>query len=210
MEIDEARKIKKQKALEKRLYRRRRNVLIVMSEMIVMLILAIGVFGVSLLKSYDYQELSDNVYKEKLTYATPDNIEDPEKVGYRNILIIGVDESEMNTDVMIVASINNATGEIKLVSILRDTVMKSEPSSTAYPYIKANAQYYSGISDTVSMINRNLGLDISEYVVVNWYAVATVVNQLGGIDLTIPSEKFLAAFNGYLTAVNDATGIWAP
>jgi len=87
--------------------------------------------------------------------------------------------------------------------------MKMENSPHAYD--KANNQYaVSGISDTVSMINRNLGLDITDYVVVNWYGVATCINQMGGVTLTIPNNNILYYFNSYLTFVNKATGIWAP
>jgi len=59
-------------------------------------------------------------------------------------------------------------------------------------------------------VNRNLGLDISEYVLVNWYGVAQCINQMGGIEITIPNETILYYLNSYLTFVNDATGIFAP
>ena len=144
--------------------------------------------------------------------------EKPRATGYRNILILGTDarsqeslDKGINTDVMIIASVNNDTGDIKLVSIYRDTIMRMEDGSGAKKYNKVNNQFaVSGISDTVSMINRNLGLDIGEYVIVNWYGVATVVNQLGGIELTIPNEKILTYFNSYLDFTNQATGLWAP
>ena len=139
-------------------------------------------------------------------------------VGYRNILVLGTDarsqgslDAGINTDVMIIASINNATGDIKLVSIYRDTIMRMEDGTGAMKYNKANNQFaVSGISDTVSMVNRNLGLDINEYVIVNWYGVATVVNELGGIELTIPNQTILTYFNSYLDYTNRATGLWAP
>ena len=138
--------------------------------------------------------------------------------GYRNILVLGTDarsqaslDNGINTDVMIIVSINNATGDIKLVSVYRDTILRMEDGSGAMRYNKANNQFaVSGISDTVSMVNRNLGLDINEFVIVNWYGVATVVNQLGGIDLTIPNETILTYFNSYLDYTNQATGMWAP
>ena len=136
--------------------------------------------------------------------------------GYRNILILGLDarsqslEKGTNTDVMIIASINNETGEVKLVSILRDTIMKMEDGcDTAYN--KCNHQFaFSGLSDTVSMLNRNLGLDIGEYVIVNWRGVAQVINNIGGLELTIPNEEILGYFNGYLTFTNKEIDMWAP
>ena len=89
---------------------------------------------------------------------------------------------------MIIVSINNDTGEVRLASVMRDLILRMEEGSNM-PYNKANAQYaQSGLSDTVSMINRNFGLDIGEYVTINWYSVATVIDQMGGV-LEINSEK---------------------
>ena len=62
----------------------------------------------------------------------------------------------------------------------------------------------------VSMLNRNLGLAIDEYVLVNWYSVAVCINQMGGVTLNIPDQTFLTYFNSYLDFTNRATGIWAP
>ncbi|MBQ6550553.1 MAG: LCP family protein [Lachnospiraceae bacterium] len=234
---------------EKRIRKRRRSVLIVMSEIVLCLVLAITSYGVALLNSYSYEALDSDIYKEtsateierpqeKVTVVPETSIathtnesgeviateevkippEKPRATGYRNILILGTDarsqeslDKGINTDVMIIASVNNDTGDIKLVSIYRDTIMRMEDGSGAKKYNKVNNQFaVSGISDTVSMINRNLGLDIGEYVIVNWYGVATVVNQLGGIELTIPNEKILTYFNSYLDYTNQATGLWAP
>ncbi len=220
--------------------RRRRNVIIVLSEFLLCTILAFFCYGTSVLKSYNYEELDPDVYKEEretkpsatmiqVVDETDEfgNVIGQKEVeveidtgeGFRNILILGTDDRDMhqitsengtNTDVMIIVSVNNATGDIRMVSILRDTVMKMEDGSQRVAYNKANSQFYSGISDTVSMINRNLGLDISEYVIVNWYGVATCINQLGGVEITIPNNAVLNHFNGYLTNVNEKTGIWAP
>lgn len=233
---------------EMKLKRRRKNVLIVMSEVALCLILAITCYGMSVLNSYAYEELSPSIYKEtsamevekeEQVIVVPqtsivehtnesgeviatEQVEVPpenaDTTGYRNILVLGTDarsqysfDNGINTDVMIIVSINNETGDIKMVSILRDTIMKMEDGTGALAYDKANAQFsVSGISDTVSMINRNLGLDIDQYIIVNWYGVATVVNQLGGIELTIPNEKILTYFNSYLDFTNRATGLWAP
>ncbi|MBQ2510012.1 MAG: LCP family protein, partial [Erysipelotrichaceae bacterium] len=130
---------------------------------------------------------------------------------YRNFLILGVDTRPdnpdlVNTDVIIIASLNNTTGEVKLVSVLRDTILRMEDGTRKHAYDKANQQYYSGITDTVSMINRNLGLDIREYCIVNWYGVCVCINQVGGIDMEIKDEKQLEWHKGYLRSVCEATG----
>ena len=228
---------------EKILNRRRRNVLIVMIEIVLCLVLAIACYGVTVLNSYHYDELEPDVYKEtsdssvfreKETRIMTSVVEvtnevgetetsvveipiETELSGYRNILILGVDARSMdfemtdgiNCDVIMIASINNETGDIKLVSVLRDTIMKFEDGSRK-PYNKATEQFYGGVSDMVSMINRNLGLAIDEYVLVNWYGVATCINAMGGVELTIPDETMRYYVNSYLTETNNKTGLWAP
>ncbi len=239
----------KEEQAERAVRKRRRSVLFVMCEIVLLLALCIACYGVTVLNSYAFEELDPTIYKEttmEISRETqtqpsetetqteartnesgevilPEETEPPQEIipsgsGYRNILILGTDarsqfsfDQGINTDVMIIASINNATGDIKLVSIYRDTILRMEDGSGASRYNKANNQFaVSGISDTVSMINRNLGLDIGEYVIVNWYGVAMVVNQLGGIELTIPNQTILTYFNSYLDFTNQATGLWSP
>lgn len=232
--MEDKRRLLKKKNKEFVTKRRRRLVLILLTEMAACFLCGIAVYGLSILNSYGYEELDPGVYKETLHGPASSVTEITDEEGrvissseipvytdtseYRNILLVGIDvrdqydflSSGVNSDVMIVASINNKTGEVKLVSILRDTLMKYEAGSKAYEFGKANEQFYSGISDTVSMINRNLGLDIGEYILFNWYGVATCINQVGGVEMTIPDERFLTWFNGYLSDVNERTGIWAP
>ena len=222
-------KQRREKAEELVIKRRRKAVIIILVEVIFCLLLAITAYGVSIVSSYQTEELDPSVYKETMNYGkggtktievtdesgntTYETVAIPDDFyskGFRNFLVLGVDAQEYNTDVIIIASLNNATGEVRLASVLRDTLMKMEEGTRAYGYDKANAQYSYGISETVSMINRNLGLDISDYLVVNWFGVATCINQLGGIEMTIPHEFVLSEFNGYLTEVNNTTGIWAP
>lgn len=220
------------------LKRRRRNVLLIMGELALVLVLGIGAVvcqrTVNQIHTY---ELDDGVYVETLntkpaapaTSISKSAVEETDEDGsvinvseidipvytdtseYRNFLILGVDTrfdtpDNRNTDVMIVASLNNTTGEVKLVSILRDTILRMEEGTRRNAYDKANQQFYSGVSDAVSMINRNLGLDIQEYVIVNWSSVATCINQLGGIEMYLP-ENQVVNHQGYLRSVCQELGI---
>jgi len=226
---------RRRKQKEVLMKKRRRNVLLVMTETVVMLVLCITCYALSVANAYGYKEI-DNIYVETLkTKAKGSSVVEKTNAsgevigtelipvtsssGYRNILIVGVDNRKQydldqrgtNSDVLIIVSINQDTGDVRMVSIMRDTIMKMEEGTSANAYDKANNQFaVSGIADTVSMINRNLGLDIQEYVLLNWYGVAECINQMGGVELTIPNEKILWYFNGYLSDVNEKTGIWAP
>ena len=141
--------------------------------------------------------------------------------GYTNIAVFGVDArvndeltSGVNSDVIMICSINNATGEVKLASIARDLILRlANDRRTNYgQYDKANSQMaYTDVGDELSMINLNFDLNITDYVVVNWAAVAMAIDDLGGIpDVDIYDQEFMELVNSYTDSVNKATGIWAP
>ncbi len=139
---------------------------------------------------------------------------------YRNILLVGVDARDQkridrgaNADVIMIVSINEKTGKIRLASILRDTLLRLENPGSYHEgrlYDKANSQLcYTNIADMISMINRNLDLNIQDYIVLNWLAAAEVVDTLGGIEVSIENPEVVRYMNGYLTEVNKQTGIWS-
>ena len=82
--------------------------------------------------------------------------------GYTNIALFGVDSRDgsmdyTNTDTIIIASINNDTKVVKLVSIYRDTYLNIGEDR----YGKANAAYANGgYKWAINMLNQNLDLDI--------------------------------------------------
>ena len=111
--------------------------------------------------------------------------------GYRNIAIFGVDSRSDDygvgnrSDCVIIASINNETGAIKLISVYRDTYVNIEGHGLdkithAYSYGEAPL--------AVKTLNTNLDLNINEFVTVNFDSVAEAVDQLGGVQLTITSD----------------------
>ncbi|NLK28761.1 MAG: LCP family protein [Clostridiales bacterium] len=132
--------------------------------------------------------------------------------GFRNIVIFGVDsrknalEKGTNTDTIIIASINNRTKDVKLVSIYRDTYVNIPESG----YNKINAAYANGgYSLALSTINTNFDLNIKEYVTVNFKALINLVDRLGGITLDITEEE-LKWLNGYVHELNKINGTNVP
>ncbi len=128
--------------------------------------------------------------------------------GYRNIAIFGVDTrdnsvSRGNSDVIIIASINQANGEIKLVSVFRDTYMST--GNDKYNKIN-NAYAVGGPEQALKAINKNLDLNITEYVTFSWRAVATGINILGGVDLEITKAEH-KYINSYITETVKSTKI---
>ena len=128
--------------------------------------------------------------------------------GYTNIALFGLDNRSSNnydtgnSDVIMVASINNKTKDIKLVSVYRDTYL-SVGNGT---YNKSNAAYaHGGAKQAVQMLNSNLDLDIKEYVCVDWAAMVKVIDDLGGLDLEI-TEGEMNQINKYKHDIDNVTG----
>ena len=109
---------------------------------------------------------------------------------------------EGNSDVVMIASIDNKTKNVKLVSVYRDTFL----SVGGGTYFKCNNAYArGGAKQAVQMLNSNLDLDIKEYVCVDWAAVVEVIDDLGGLDLNITQGE-MNQINKYKKDVDGVTG----
>lgn len=128
--------------------------------------------------------------------------------GYRNIAIFGVDSRSDDygtgnrSDCIIIASINNKTHEIKLISVYRDTYVQIEGHGLdkithAYSYGEAPL--------ALKTLNENLDLNITEFVTVNFDSVSDAVDALGGIKMDITSAE-VKYINGYIDETSSVTG----
>ena len=101
---------------------------------------------------------------------------------------------------MMVASLNKATGEIRIVSVYRDTLLELGDGS----YNKANAAYSFGDAEAATaLLNRNLDLDIQKYVSINWKALIDLIDGVGGVEVTIKKEE-VDWVNGYILEIADS------
>ena len=111
---------------------------------------------------------------------------------YRNIAIFGIDSREdtyskgNRSDCIIIASINNDTKEVKLVSVYRDTYVDIEGHGLdkithAYSYGEAPL--------AISTLNRNLDLNIKEFITVNFDAVQEIIYSIGGVTMSVTAEE---------------------
>ena len=128
--------------------------------------------------------------------------------GYTNVALFGVDSRDGNlgegnrTDCIIVASLNNKTKEIKMVSVYRDTLLDLSDGT----YQKCNAAYsYGGPVMAINMLNMNLDLDIEDYVTVDFGAIADAIDLLGGIEIDIQEEE-IAPLNKYINETARSAG----
>lgn len=112
--------------------------------------------------------------------------------GYRNIVILGIDsdeddyEGERRSDCIIIASLNNKTKEVKLVSVYRDTYLYVNNKGLD----KVNHAYAKGEEQcSINTLNENLDLDITEYVTINFEAVKEVVDSINGVEITVTDKE---------------------
>ena len=74
-------------------------------------------------------------------------------------------------------------------------------------YDKANAAYQNGSAkQLLSMLNKNLDLNIHDYVVVDFNAVAKLVDDLDGIDVWMTKQE-VVHMNNYCVETSKATGL---
>ncbi len=129
---------------------------------------------------------------------------------YRNIAILGLDsrydtyDPDYRTDCIMVASINKVTNEVQLYSIYRDTYVQMELDGETV-FDKINHAYYNGVENTLKTINENLDLNITEYVMADFTAIADLVDSVGGIDIDIDNEE-IEYINDYIKDVTKVTG----
>lgn len=129
--------------------------------------------------------------------------------GYTNIALFGLDNRESgdyntgHSDTMIIASINNETREVRLVSVYRDTYLRIDSDEN---YSKANSAYYKGGPEqAVKMLNSNLDLSITEYVCVDWAALVQAIDALGGVDIEVTAQE-AELINAYIGEIDAMMG----
>lgn len=150
----------------------------------VVLILGILVYGYSALGGLSYDDsIGENIYLKDSTLLTDESV--------RNILFIGSDARDglegQRSDSMILFSIDKKNREIKLTSFLRDSYVYIP--SKGY-HAKLNAAFnYGGAQLLMDTIEWNFGVNIDDYVMVDYEAFIELVNLLGGITIHDVTEK---------------------
>lgn len=166
--------------------------------------LAVALIGAVIVASKMNKLNTEKLNTDKL------NISDEVKhdKGYTNVALFGLDSRENDlgkgnrSDTIMIASLNNETKEIKIVSVYRDTLLQLDDGS----YNKANAAYsYGGPEGAVSLINRNLDMNIEKYVTVNFNALVDVIDAVGGLDIDLTDDE-VVHMNNYCVETSKVTG----
>lgn len=198
---------------QKRVRRRRRRStlsrVMFALEIIVLVVLMGGLFVYAKLGKLNHETINEEELdvNESVT-------ENQVMKGYTTIALVGIDsrddklKSDWNSDTMIIASINNDTKKVKLVSVYRDTYLcLGEDEDENNSYGLANSAYCTGgAKKMINMLNKNLDMNISDFVTVNFQAVAETVELLGGIDVEMKKEEVIH-LNNYCVETSEVTGM---
>lgn len=168
---------------------------------LVLIILLVAIIGGTFLfihnKLSKMQQISLSEEELGVSAQVEENLAD-----YRNIAIFGIDSRENTydkgnrSDCIIIASINNKTKEVKLVSVYRDTYVQIE----GHGLDKITHAYsYGSAPLAISTLNTNFDLNIKEFVTVNFDAVKDIIDSIDGITMTITSEEV-----SHISGINQA------
>lgn len=181
--------------------RKKRKILILAVELVILCILAVVLYLYRSMGLIQNEAMDDSKIKvNEVTEETQQQFE-----GYTTIALFGLDNRSQgvydtgNSDCMIILNINNDTKEMKMVSLYRDTFLNVAAIDEKDRFRKANAAYSAGGAEqAILMMNRNLDLDIDNYISFDFRAVAEAVDVLGGIEINIESEAELGYLNDYI------------
>ena len=199
---EERRKISRKR---KRAKRKKRMIGILILEIFLILILGVGVWGLGKLDKLQSEDVGEVDVNEDMDADTAKLLK-----GYTNIALFGIDTRKIGelgagnrSDTMIIASINNETKEVKLMSVYRDTYLNRADDT----YGKCNAAYKSGgPKQAMEMLNTNLDLNIQYYVSVDFVALIKTIDALGGIEIDVQDDEweYVNAYMYETTEISEA------
>lgn len=177
---------------------------------IIILILVLIVLGVGI---GGYLYLRNSLGQMQQVEINEENIEINEGVeealkGYRTIALFGVDsranqlEKGTRSDCIMLAVIDENTKAVKLVSVYRDTYLQI--GNRGLDKV-THAYAFGGAELSMSTLNTNLDLNITEFATVNFDSLADIVDAIGGVNMNIESAE-IKYINSYIDETSRVVG----
>ena len=196
----------KRRAMAKKRARKKRNkILLLIAEFFVLVLLVVVVYGVTKAEKVTKVKIDEEEIKAKMNDTVAENVT---LKGYKNIALFGVDSREgslgkgTRSDTIIIASINNDTGDIRLCSVYRDTYLNLGNDS----YNKCNAAYAKGGPEqAINMLNMNMDLNITDYVTVGFEGLIETIDALGGVYIDVQQNEIVHLNNYQISMVGKTT-----
>ena len=203
-EREEENNMRKKKKMNKGI-----KIFLIILLVLVIIIVGLGVAGYTFVNGKIGKMQKENID----TTAVGINEETKQELkGYRNIALLGIDSRADDyglgnrSDCMMIASINQETNEIKLISVYRDTYVYVTENGTKRLDKITHAYSYGGAQNTLKSLNEAMDLNITEFVTVNFDAVIAAVDSLGGVYIDI-DETEIKYVNDYIDATSESSGV---
>ena len=203
-EREEENNMRKKKKMNKGL-----KIFLIILLVLVIFILGLGVAGYTFVNGKIGKMQKENID----TTAVGINEETKQELkGYRNIALLGIDSRADDyglgnrSDCMIIASINQETNAVKLISVYRDTYVYVTENGTKRLDKITHAYSYGGAQNTLKSLNEAMDLNITEFVTVNFDAVIAAVDSLGGVYIDI-DESEIKYVNDYIDATSESSRV---
>lgn len=210
----EARKKDWKRARKRRLIRNFILIIaLILGGMAAFIIFSPGSVKMDIIKGLTKLKIVRNIIESEVGETFEDNIQDKEfedtdlsidetvednLAGFTNIALFGLDsrtsafDEATRSDSIIIISIDNETGAMKMLSVYRDTMMKVTDADGTVRYGKVNSAYNNGgIQEAVATLNTNLDLNITDYVIVNFAGLTEIIDMMGGLDLPVTEDERL-------------------
>ena len=192
-------KSRKRKKHGKKMNKKKLRIIFFVTELIVLLVVVAALFVVSKIEKVQKVDIPTEKINEKISESVKQNTQTGTMKGYVNIALFGVDTrkgeltKDTRSDTILIASINQDTGDIKLVSVYRDTYLNLGNDT----YNKCNAAYAEGGPEqAINMLNMNLDMNIQDFVTVGFGGLSDAIDDMGGLDLNI-DEAEIQYLNDY-------------
>lgn len=190
--------------------KQRRRIIIFIVEIIILLIAVFVLYGVLTATKSGKVDLDEG---DIIINDTVKEAQETTMRGYRNIALFGVDSTSgaltknTRSDTIMIASINQDTGECKLVSVYRDTYLNLSNDS----YNKCNAAYAKGGPEmAISMLNMNLDMNITDFVTVGFAGLTDTIDALGGVYIDVDNSEISHLNNYQLCIAEDLKRTYTP
>ena len=176
-------------------------------EALILVVLLVVLYVLNRTERLSKVTYDDKVVEQSVNDLTEETLETMDQ--YTNIALFGLDTRQAGSlgkgnrsDTIMIASINNKTKDVKIVSVYRDSYLNLANDK----YRKCNEAYsIGGPEQAVAMLNMNLDLKIDRYMSVDFLAVAEVVDLLGGIEIDV-DEYEIEHLNNYTVETSKVTG----
>lgn len=196
------------KASSKRAKKRRQAKMITFAvEAVILVVLLVVLYVLNRTERFSKVVYDKDVVQDSVNELTEETLETMER--YTNIALFGLDTRQAGSlgkgnrsDTIMVASINNETKDVKIISIYRDSYLNLANDK----YRKCNEAYsIGGPEQAVAMLNMNLDLKIDNYMSVDFLAVSEVVDLIGGVEIEV-DEYEIEHLNNYTVETSKVTG----